>query len=142
MREIRPEQVINGTFGEAWLDNEYIAEITGLTAELAIEYEDVDRPRKLGKAKKMMGYEGTGSLKMHKVTSRFIKLLSEKLKEGRQGSVTIISQLDAPDSLGAERVVLKGVTFENLSLANWQAKTKGEEEINFNFDDWDLLDLI
>ena len=142
MKEIKAEQVINGTWGEAWLDNEYIAEITGLTAELAIEYEDIDRPRKLGKAKKMMGYEGTGTLKMHKVTSRSIKLLSAKLKEGKQASFTIISKLDDPDSIGAERVVIKNVAFENLPLANWEAKTKGEEELNFSFDDWDLLDLI
>lgn len=142
MDELRAEQVINGTWGEAWLDNDYIAEITGLTAELAIEYEDINRPRKLGKAKKMMGFEGTGVLKMHKATSRSIKLLSAKLKEGKQASFTIISKLDDPDSIGAERVVIKNVTFENLSLANWEAKTKGEEELNFSFDDWEPLDLI
>ena len=48
----------------------------GIEAKIAIEYEDIDRPRKLGKGKKMIGYEGTGSLKLHKVTSRFIKLLA------------------------------------------------------------------
>lgn len=142
MNEIRPEQVVNGSFGEAWLENEYIAEILALKAELTIEYEDIKRPRKLGSGKKMMGMEGKGSLKMHKVTSRFIKLLSNKLKEGKQVSVTIISKLDDPDSIGAERVVIKNATFENLTLANWEAKTKGEEEINFSFDDWELLDII
>jgi len=142
MNEIRPEQVINGSYGEIWVEGDYMAEVTGFEAKIAIEYEDINRPRKLGKAKKMIGYEGTGSLKFHKVTSRFIKLVSDSLKSGKQVSVTIISKLDDPDALGAERVVVKNATFNDLTLANWEAKKAGEEESAFNFDDWDLLDLI
>jgi len=142
MKEIKPEQVINGSWGEAWLDGDYLAEIKGLEARLAIEYEDIDRPRKLGKGKKMIGYEGTGSLKLHKVTSRFIKLLSDNLKQGKQTSFTVISKLDDPDALGAERIMIKNVTLEELTLANWEAKTNGEEEIPFSFDDWEPMDLI
>lgn len=142
MREIKPEQVINGSWGEAWLDGDYLAEIKGLEARIAIEYEDIDRPRRLGKGKKMIGFEGTGSLKLHKVTSRFIKLLSDNLKQGKQTSFTVISKLDDPDALGAERIMLKNVTLEELTLANWEAKTNGEEEIPFSFDDWEPIDLI
>lgn len=142
MREIKPEQVINGSWGEAWLDGDYLAEIKGLEARIAIEYEDIDRPRRLGKGKKMIGFEGTGSLKLHKVTSRFIKLLSDNLKQGKQTSFTVISKLDDPDALGAERIMLKNVTLEELTLANWEAKTNGEEEIPFSFDDWEPMDLI
>lgn len=142
MREIKPEQVINGSWGEAWLDGDYLAEIKGLEAKIAIEYEDIDRPRKLGKGKKMIGYEGTGSLKLHKVTSRFIKLLSDNLKQGKQTSFTVISKLDDPDALGAERIMIKNVTLEELTLANWESKTNGEEEIPFSFDDWEPMDLI
>ncbi len=142
MNEIRPEHAINGSYGEAWLDGDYLAEIKGLEAKIAIEYEDIDRPRKLGKGKKMIGYEGTGSLKLHKVTSRFIKLLSDNLKQGKQTSFTVISKLDDPDALGAERIMIKNVTLEELTLANWEAKTTGEEEIPFSFDDWEPMDLI
>lgn len=142
MREIKPEQVINGSWGEAWLDGDYLAEIKGLEAKIAIEYEDIDRPRRLGKGKKMIGFEGTGTLKLHKVTSRFIKLLSDNLKQGKQTSFTVISKLDDPDALGAERIMLKNVTLEELTLANWEAKTNGEEEIPFSFDDWEPIDLI
>lgn len=142
MREIKPEQVINGSWGEAWLDGDYLAEIKGLEARIAIEYEDIDRPRRLGKGKKMIGFEGTGTLKLHKVTSRFIKLLSDNLKQGKQTSFTVISKLDDPDALGAERIMLKNVTLEELTLANWEAKTNGEEEIPFSFDDWEPIDLI
>jgi len=142
MKEIKPEQVINGSWGEAWLDGDYLAEVKGVEARVAIEYEDINRPRRLGKGKKMLGHEGTGTLTLHKVTSRFIKLLSDNLKQGRQTSCTIITKLDDPDAIGAERIMLKNVTFEELTLANWEAKTAGEEEVPFSFEDWEPLDLI
>lgn len=142
MREIQDRQVINGSWGEIWIDGDYMAEVTGFEAVIDIEYEDVDKPRKLGKGRKMIGWEGTGTLNFHKVTSRFIRLIAESLKEGRQVSSTIISKLDDPDALGAERIAVKNATFDNLTLANWEAKTKGEEETGFGFNDYDLLDLI
>ena len=142
MNGYRPEQVINGTFGEVWVNGDFVAEALGLTAEIAIEYEDINMPRKLGKGKKMMGFEGTGNIKLNKVTSRFIKILSDNLKAGRQTAITIISKLDDPDALGAERVVIKNATLDGLTLANWEAKTKGEQETAFAFDDWEFLDII
>ncbi len=142
MNEIKAEQVINGSFGEAWVDGDYLAEVTGVEAKIDIEYEDIDRPRKLGKGKKMIGYEGAGTLKFNKVTSRFIKLISDNLKAGRQVSVTIITKLDDPGALGAERVALKNCTFNDLTLANWESKTAGKQETAFNYDDWEPLDLI
>jgi len=142
MKEIRPEQVINGSYGEIWVNDTYVAESTGLTAEIGITYEDISRPRKLSVGKKMTGIEQTGSLKLNKVTSRFIKILSDDLKAGRQTYVTIISKLDDPDALGAERILLKNVIFEGLTLANWEAKSVGNEEVSFFFDDWELLDII
>lgn len=142
MNEIRPEQVINGSYGEIWINDDYCAEIKSFEAKIAIEYEDINRPRKLGVAKKMIGYEGEGSLTLHKVTSRFARILSDNLKNGKQISITIISKLDDPDAIGAERVAVKNATLNDLTLANWEAKTAGEEETGFNFDDWEFLDLI
>lgn len=136
------KQVINGSFGEAWVDSDYAADVTGVEAVIDINYEDVNRPRKLSTGKKMTGWEGSGTLSFNKTTSRFIKLLGDNLKNGKQTAVNVITKLDDPDSLGAERVVLKNVVFENLTLANWEAKALGEEEAPFFFDDWEPLDLI
>ena len=64
------------------------------------------------------------------------------MKAGKQTVCTIISKLDDPDSNGAERVVIKDAVFDELTLANWAAKTLGEEQVSFTFSDWDLLDTI
>lgn len=138
----RPENVINGSSGEAWCNGDYLAEITGFTAEIDLEFEDVNMVRSLAKHKKMIGFEGKGEVKLNKVTSRFVKLVSDNLKKGKQTVVTFITKLDDPDALGAERIIIKDATLEKLTLANWEAKKLTEETIPFSFTDWDPLDLI
>lgn len=139
---MRAKQVVNGSFGEAWVGSDYMAGVTGVEATIDIDYEDINQPRKLSTGKKMIGWSGSGSLNFNKVSSRFIRLLGDDLRAGRQTEVDVITKLDDPDSIGAERIVLKNVTFENLTLANWEAKTAGEDEAPFFFDDWEPLDLI
>ena len=139
---MRPEQVINGSYGEIWLDTEYCGDVTAFEATIEIEYEDIKTPRKLGVGKKMTGYTGSGTVSFNKINSRFIKLVGEKLRNGQQVSVTIISKLDDPDALGAERIAIKDATFTNLTLANWEAAAAGKQEAPFNFSEWEPLDLI
>lgn len=142
MQIMKAKQVINGSFGEAWVNSDYMADVTGVEAVIDIDFEDINQPRKLSTGKKMIGWQGSGSLKFNKTTSRFIKMLGEDLRAGRQTEVDIITKLDDPDSIGAERIVLKNVTFENLTIANWEAKTAGNDEAPFFFDEWQPLDLI
>lgn len=136
------ERVVNGSFGEVWVNGDYMAELTGCEATVTIEYEDINQPRKLSVGKKMLGWTGEGSLTFNHVTSRFIKLLTGSLKEGKQVSMDIMVKIDDPDAFGMERINLKNCTFNDLTLANFQAKTKGEREVSFNFDGYEPLDLI
>lgn len=142
MKSYNPEQVINGTFGEVWVDDTYMAEVIALEAKVAIEKTEVNQTGTLAKGYKTTGLDGKGTLKLNKVTSYFINLMSENLKEGKSTTCTIISKLDDPDSDGAERIKLTGCTFDELTLANWEAKKLGEESVPFSFTDWDVLDSI
>ena len=45
------EQVFNGTFGELWIDGEYMAETKACKAELNITYEPISRVRNLIEAR-------------------------------------------------------------------------------------------
>lgn len=137
-----PENVINGTYGEVWIDGNYMAEVTGLEAKVSLEKTDVNQVGTLAKGYKVTGIDCKGTLKMNKVSSYFIKKLSNNLKKGKTVSVTIISKLADPDAFGAERIELLGCTFDELTLANWEAKKLGEESIAFTFTDWNLLDVI
>lgn len=138
----KASQVISGTWGEAWVDSDYIAEITALDAKITFKTEGVNQARELGEGTKVVGYEGKGTLKLNKVTSRFLNLLTGNLKKGGQGTFTIITKLDDPDGLGCERVRLDDCVFTELTIADWANKKLGEESIPFVFRDFEVLDSI
>lgn len=138
----RAERVMNGTFGEVWLDGDKVAECYGLEARVEFEKEEVPLCGQLGVDTKLMGYKGTGSLKMHKMNSRMMIKLSDKIKNGENPRLQILSALKDPAAAGAERVLIKDVCFDDLILAGWEAKSKGELDSPFTFTDWDLLDTV
>lgn len=142
MNGYAPERVINGTFGEVWVAGSYMAEATGLEAKVTIEKTEVNQMRTLAKGYKITGVDCKGTLKLNKVTSYFINLLSKNLKAGKVTPVTIITKVDDPDAFGAERIQLNDCVFDELTLANWEAKKLGEESMPFTFTDWEVLDTI
>ena len=54
----------------------------------------------------------------------------------------MISKLRDPDSYGAERVALYDVSFDDLTLADWQATAVGSVTAPFTFSDYEYLDQI
>lgn len=142
MKEYKVEKVINGTFGEVWVDGDYMAEATGMEAKVTLEKEEVKQSGTLSKGYKVTGIEGKGTLKLNKVTSYFITKLSDNLKKGKTTTATIISNLKDPDALGNERIQLNSCVFDELTLINWEVKKLTEESIPFTFTSWNVLDKI
>jgi hypothetical protein len=136
------KRIINGTHGEVWLDGDYVAEVTGLQAKIAINKEKVQQCGDMWERQKVTGYTGTGSLKINKVFSRMAIKLRPLLKEKKDVRFTIITKLADPDSFGCERIVIKDVSFDDLLLADWAASTLGKVECPFTFADYDELDII
>ena len=142
MKQFEANQVINGTFGDAWVYDDYLGEIISGKAEVEVTYSDISRARHLINGKKMTKAEGKGSVKLHHVRTNIAKKMSDAIKSGRTLSVKIIMRLEDPDALGAERVVLYGCKFNKATLMDWEAEKETEESYDFTFEDWDFLDLI
>lgn len=142
MNNYTPDRVINGTFGEVWVDNDYMAEVIGLEAKIKLNTADVNMVRTLKKGTKVTGISGSGTLKLNKVTSYFIKKNGDNIKAGKATRATIITKLDDPEALGAERIALNDCVFTELSLADWEAGKLSEESIPFSFSDFDVLEAI
>jgi hypothetical protein len=136
------EKVISGTFGEVWLDGEYVAEALALEARIDIEKEDVPLSGKFTTDSKFMGYKGSGTLRMHKANSRMISKISDQIKSGINPRFQILSSLADPAAAGAERILIKDASFNDLTLINWELKQKGTVEAPFTFTDWENKDLI
>lgn len=135
-------RVMSGTWGEVWLDGDYVAECFGLQAKMNTSKEDVNLCRQMATDKKITSISYTGSLKLHKVNSRMAIAIGDKVKGGKDPRFTVISKLADPDAYGAERVVLKNVSFDDVTLADWEAAKKGTIEAPFGFTDYEFLDKV
>lgn len=142
MKELDSNRVMNDSFGEAWVDDDYLGEVEAGKAELDVTYGDISRPRHLIDGKKLKKMEGKGSLKMYHVRSNIAKRMSDALKQGRTLSVKIIMRLEDPDAYGAERVALYGCKFGKATLMDWEAGKETEDSYDFTFEDWEFLDFI
>ena len=136
------KRVISGTWGEVWLDSDKVSECYGLQAKVGFNKEDIALCGQMASDKKVTSIECTGSLRMHKVTSRMALAIGENIRNGKDVRFTIVSKLKDPDAYGAERVVLSNVSFDDLTLADWEAKSVGKVECPFTFTDYEFLDEI
>ena len=136
------KRVISGTWGEVWLDGDKVSECYGLQAKVSFNKEDIALCGQMASDKKVTGIDCTGSLRMHKVNSRMAQVIGQYIRNGRDIRFTVISKLNDPDAYGAERVVLKNVSFNDLTLADWEAKSPGKVESPFTFTDYEFLDMI
>ena len=133
-------EVRSGTWGQVWVDGEQVSECYGCQIKVNKNKENVARCRTLAEGKKMMSYNITGTIRIYNATSRLIKLEAEALKQGRDLRHTIISNLDDPDNPDNQRIAVKGVSFDDLTLADWQAAQLGQIEAPFTAEDYTVLD--
>ena len=54
----------------------------------------------------------------------------------------MVAKVEDPASIGAERVQLNEVTFDEFTLMKFEQKTIGEEEVPFKFASFTPLDLM
>ncbi|GAA0240221.1 phage tail tube protein [Metaclostridioides mangenotii] len=139
---IEARNVMSGTSGELWLDGDKVAEVKKFQAKLELTKEEVVIAGQMGTDTKYMGYKGKGSITLYKVSSRMAKLIGEKLKVGEDPRFTAISKLNDPDAFGSERIAVKNISFDDLTLADWEVGVKGEVEAPFTFTDYDFIDLV
>jgi hypothetical protein len=135
-------KVINGTWGEVWLDSDLVSEATSLQATVTLQKTKIAMCGKLAQDTKVTGVECKGTLKLLKTSSRMIQKVNDNLLKGKETVCTIVSALEDPDSFGAERLSISDAKFDQLTLMNWEAAKNGEESIPFTFTTWKFLDTI
>lgn len=142
MKEFEAKQVINGTWGEIWYDGEYMAEIISCKAEINYKKTAVQQARKLVEGQKVTGMELKGEFKIHHVNSAVMKKENTALKAGKTATHTIITKVDDPDAVGAERVALYDCILDKNILTDFENGKQSERSYPFTFGDWDLLESM
>lgn len=74
-----------------------MAETTALQAKMKFDTAEVTQARTLKKGYKVTGISGSGTVKLNKVTSYWLKRAAQAIKEGKAIRGTIISNLDDPE---------------------------------------------
>lgn len=139
---LKANKVINGTHGSVWVNNEKWLDLESLELKVTLEYEDVYVAEDTGKQRKFMGWVGEGNIVTKKVYSRGSNLLAKAVKSGKMPDVTITSKLADPDAYGTERVSVSKVTFNEFLLTKIEQRTLLQEELGFEFGDFDILEAI
>jgi len=142
MNGFRPEQVINGTWGELWFDGEYLAQVTACKAEVGFKKTAITQCQSLIDGQKITGLEPKGELKMHHINSFVMNKVGALVKAGKTPTHTIISNVSDPDAIGAERVAFYYCVLDKMVLADWEAGKTGEESYSFTFGDWEPIQTI
>ena len=132
---MRPELVRSGTFGSMWLNGELASECYGLQIKVSKTKESVPRCGATVEGNKFMSAKITGSVKLYNATSRLIRAQADDLKAGRDTRFTIVSKLADPDNPDVQRVQVTGVSFDDLTLADWEAAKTGTIEAPFTADE-------
>lgn len=141
--KVNAKRIINGTWGEVWIDeSDYVGECYGLQAKISLNKEDVNICGSMATDKKVTSMSCTGSMKLHKVNSRMALAIGDKIKKGIDPRFTVMSKLSDPDALGCERIVLRNVSFDDLTLADWEVATNGKVEAPFTFTDYEFQESI
>ena len=142
MRTFNHNKVFRGTFGKVWVDGERMSNVKSFEAKASIDYEDMNVNGDFGTKKRYMGYSISGTMTLHKFDSFILRKYQAGLMTGELPDMTIVAALDDPTAYGAERVQLRDVLLDEVTLNKFENKTLTEEEVPFTAGSYEFLDLI
>ena len=136
-------RTINGSYGEVWHEGVWLTNVQSAEATVEIDKEEIKRSGTRWVGHKVTSLTGSGTISGYKITSEFIQLIgSVATDKGKPYVTSIILKLADPEAYGAERVMLKGVQFDQIPLGKFEVGSLVEEELPFTFSGYDLLDKI
>lgn len=142
MRSFAHNKVIRGTFGKVWVDGDRMSNVKSFEAKASITYEDMDVNGDFGTKKRYMGYSISGTMTLHKFDSLIVGKYHKGLMTGELPDMSVVAALDDPTAYGAERVALRDVKLDEITLSKFENKTLTEEEVPFTAGSYEFLDLI
>ena len=138
----RANRVMSGTWGELWLDGEKFADVYKFQAKRTANKEKIALCGQMATDTKTMSTEGTGSLGIYKTTSYMNIKVGDALEKGQDPRFTLMGKLNDPDAYGAERVAIYNVSFDDETVADWEAGNIGKMECPFTWTSREFLDKV
>lgn len=112
------------------------------TLEATVEKEkaDVKTLGRRGTQHKAIGWNGTGSMTIYYMTSRFRQLMLDYMKTGVDTSFDVTVTNDDPNStIGLQTITLLGVNLDSVVMVSLDTESDAlEEDVDFTFEDVDI----
>ena len=140
MTGLNTNAVMNGTDGKLWVNDELAASVQSFTLKQSNIYEDVHKANVLGKSRRLLGYELSGTITKLSVDNSFHRIM-EKYKDGGTPDIKLIGLIENKNTGEMRRAVIKGVTFDEMELFNFEQKKVLTEELPFEAEDYYWQDL-
>ena len=133
-------ETFNGTNGTLWINNLPCFSLENFTFKQKNIYEDINKSGKLGKYRRLVGVEYSGTISKYKVDNSFIGLMND-YKEGDEPEIKLIGKMENKKTGITQRVSITGVTLDEMNILDFEQKKLVKEEIPFEAEDWKPIEL-
>ena len=138
-----PRAILHGNDAKMWMGGTEVVTGISLEAKLNIDNENVNVLGKSGTYSRFNGFSGTATMKRYKTDSSYILMIVEYVKTGiMPDGMVVISSVAQPLTGKVERVAFKEISFTEATLSQLEAKALMQEEIPFDFGDFEVLEAI
>lgn len=143
---LKAGDIISGQEGKATAtingSIENLAYVKNLEATFEKQKSEIRVIGHRGTQHKTTGWSGSGSMNLYYITSLFREMALKYAKTGVDTSFDVtIENNDPTSSIGKQTVVLYGVNIDSTIIAKLDVdNTELDEDIDFTFDDFDILD--
>ena len=130
-----PNKVISGTFGTLYFNldgtDKELANVKKFNVKMKPAFTEFDNCNILGKCSKFCGYEIEGEFTLNRLNYNISKEFCKSWNSRKNPVLRLVAESNDPDAEGNTRVVLTGVTLEEVALLDFEAKTLAEETYSF-----------
>ena len=135
-------KIIRGTFGRLWIDGELLANIKSFELKATMNYEAVQINGEFCEQQRYLGYSLAGTMTMHKINTLMANKVKAGMVNGQMPQIKLVGALADVDSNGSERIEVYNVTFDEVTLMQFENGAVGEEEVPFKAGGYKYIDTI
>lgn len=139
---IDANKVVSGTYGTLYINidgtDKELGNVSKFEGKCKGVYEDVGTTNVMGKARKLVGYEISGSFTLSRLDYDIPRDVFKNWKRGITPAIRLVGSVNDPSANDNARVVFTGVTLEEIALLDFEAKKLSTEEYSFEAVDADF----
>jgi hypothetical protein len=133
-------ETLNGTDGKLWINDTLCASIKSFTLKQKNVFETIDKAGQLTSSRRLVGIELTGTISKFKIDNSIAGIMKE-YADGNPPEIKLIGLLENKTTGLMQRAIIKGVTFDELDIINFEQKKVIVEDIPYEAESYSYQDL-